>query len=255
MRWVLSLWCVFLLSAGTLAQSSARFSVRDAKTRQLQSGLTIRFSQPERVLRTDSTGTVECHGLAPGKHHYVVDSVFDGNKKQKAGTVTLHDGKQTEVRLTVHYPEEVYQLAHSRLWQTSRWMTMEPTWARLVPGPWEQETPSPPQPGKLTLRVRDAITGKPLPYVAILLKGPEIMEPVGEEDTNEEGNAVREMLPGTYSYAVVAFVDGVFYERQHGEVRVTAGKEVEIAIALRVVVPSRGATSRPTPEGRLAAGP
>lgn len=231
MRWILSVWCVFVFSVGALAQSSVRFIARAAKNRQLLPGVIVHFSQPERILKTDSSGTVECQGLKPGKHHYSVDYALDGIGKKKVGTVTLQEGKQTEVRLTMHFPEEIYQLARSKIWKTSTWMTLDHRWAYLVPFIWE--APRPPKPGKLIFLVCDVGTGKPLPYVPILLKGPEIAEPVGEEDTDADGNAVRETPPGTYHYAVVAFVGGVFYERQRGEVTVTAGNETKMAIELR----------------------
>ena len=233
MRWILSVWCVFLLAVGALAQSSVRFIVRDAKNRQLLPGVIVRFSQPERILKTDSGGTVECQGLKPGKHHYSVDYALDGIGKKKVGTVTLQARELTEVRLTMHFPEEIYQLARSKIGKTSTWMTIDHTWAYLVPFVWE--APHPPKPGKLIFQVRDVGTGKPLPYVPILpilLKGSEIVEPVGEEDTDADGNAVREMPPGTYYYAVVAFVGDVFYEHQRGEVTVTAGKETQLKIEL-----------------------
>ena len=244
MRWVLSLWCVFLLSTGALAQNTLRFIVKDGRTRQPLSGATVYFStadDDERQLQTDPQGRAEFHKISTFPLRFKVRALIHGlYYKEKIGKLALEQDQTIEVRLTL-LPDlrgEVIQAVRWKRWMTNPWMTIDHEGRSLVEGGWLE--PTLPAPGKLGFRVRDAVTGKPLPYVPVLIKGPEITEPVGEEDTDGEGNAVRETPPGTYHYAVVAFINGVFYERQRGEVTVTAGKKTTLIINLQPLEQARG---------------
>ena len=237
MRWVLSLWCVFLLSTGALAQNTLRFIVKDGRTRQPLSGATVYFStadDDERQLQTDPQGRAEFHKVSTFPLRFKVRALIHGlYYKEKIGQLALEQNQTTEVRLTLlaDLRGEVIQAVRWKRWVTNPWMTIDHEGRSLVEGGWQE--PRVPAPGKLTFKVRDAVTGKSLSCVPVLLKGPEITEPVGEEDTDEDGNAVRETPPGTYHYAVVAFINGVFYERLHGEVTVVSGKEAKVMVNLQ----------------------
>lgn len=237
MRWVLSLWCVFLLSTGALAHNTLRFVVKDARTRQPLSGATVYFctaDDDERQLQTDPQGRAEFHKVSTFPLRFEVRALIHGiGYKSKIGKLSLEQNQTIEVRLTL-LPDlrgEVIQAVRWKRWMTNPWMTIDHEGRSLVEGGWQE--PTLPAPGKLTFQVRDAVTGKPLPYVPVLLKGPEITEPVGEEDMDEDGNAIRETPPGTYHYAVVAFINGVFYERLRGEVTVVSGKEAKVTVNLQ----------------------
>jgi hypothetical protein len=235
MRWILGLWCVFLLVGVSFAEGNVRFVVKDARTRLPLAGAKVILTEGEAAesnVWTDRTGVAVARGLAPGIYPFQVRAICEGVIYfLKRGKVTVHDGREATVCFTIlPDPRERYEWNRVGIWKTSIWMTVD----HLVHYLMIHEYPEPPLPktGSLCFQVRDAVTGKPLSCVAILLKGPEITEPVGEEDTDEEGNATRVTPPGTYHYAVVAFMDGVFYERQRGTVTVRAGQATWVTLSL-----------------------
>ena len=189
-------------------KGAVRFIVKDAKMGQRISGAPIYISDSPETWRTGQDGIVECV-LKAGKTRYEARALVDGiTYKPKSGLVSVRQERITEVEIELK-PDKAIMI--------------DDDFGKPVPKSW----------GTLDLIILDSVTKEPLKGAMILLAPVETDEAIQDWETNYQGRIGIAHKNGTYHYAVVAFVNGIFYERQRGEIMVTAGNKTKLTINLR----------------------
>lgn len=206
MRWILALVCIFLSISAVFAQGTIRFLVQDAQTRLPISGAVIHISGSEDPLLTNRDGMAQCL-LKPGKVHYEVRALKDSFAYgPKSGTAWVKARFVTNIEILLKRGEKILRDHGVRL--PKDWGTME-------------------------FVVTDATTKKPLEGVLVVIEPQETDEEIRGGSTSQRGKFGIGTKAGTYYYAVVAFVDGIFYKRQRGEVTILPGKDEQRTIELQ----------------------
>lgn len=200
----LTLICALWLCKASAAQGSAQFLIRDERTHHVLSGVQVRFPDQEKSWVTDREGIARCSPLSPGKHSYEIRAILNNIAYyQRSGTLLIRENKTTEISIF-----------------------LKPIAERLI---CDFGVPLPKDWGGIRFQVVDALTGLPLEETIVLLS-PSETDGQTQQITSEDTKACKS---GTYCYAVLASVEGAFYERQKGEATVVPGKATVVNVRLR----------------------
>lgn len=220
MRWILALWCVFLLALGARAEGSFRVTVRDLWTQRPLPGaiLVMKAAKGEEddiQWRANAEGVIDCpFGVRTGERDCTVSGLIDGisYRPERMKLLVQHD-ETTE--------REIFLIP------------MKP----IIFTPCCKRAPK--TVGEVHFTVVDAVTKRPLEGVTVILETDDSLreEEIYERHTVDRANALGRAWfgrkAGTYRYAVVGFANGTFYKRQSGKVTILPSKETQQTIELQ----------------------
>lgn len=220
MRWVLALWCVFLLALGARAKGGFRVVVRDLWTQRPLPRATLvmkaaKGEEDDIQFTANAEGVIDApSGLRVGERDCTVRGLIEGVAyRQERVKILVQDDEVTELEIFL--------------------VPMKP----VIFSPCCKKAPK--TVGDVHFTVVDAVTKRPLEGAVVIIESDdslgdgELYERRTVDRANALGRAWFGHEAGTYRYAVVGFVNGTFYKRQYGEVTILAGKDEQRTIELQ----------------------